>query len=77
VAARRGGWLQRVLLHPAVPWLQLPETWLMLWLTTLANRHPWSVDFAQFDPLCLALNALALLLAAWVLSRARAASAAA
>lgn len=77
VAARRGGWLQRVLLHPAVPWLQLPETWLMLWLTTLANRHPWSVEFAQLDPLCLALNALALALAAWVLSRARAADASA
>jgi hypothetical protein len=72
VAARQGGWIERALLHRATPWLQLPETWLMLWLTTLANREPTSVAFAHLDTFNLALNALALMLAAWVLSRVRA-----
>jgi hypothetical protein len=71
VAARHGGTLQRVLLHRAVPWLQLPETWLMLWLTALLNPAPWAVEFEQLDALCIALNALALLTAAWVISRVR------
>jgi hypothetical protein len=38
-----------VLLHPAVPWLQLPETMLMLWLTTLANPHPPAAALANLD----------------------------
>ncbi|MBI5767539.1 MAG: hypothetical protein HZA93_07070 [Verrucomicrobia bacterium] len=75
VAAQTGGWLDRVLSHRVTPWLQLPETWLMLWLTALANHHPWSVEFAHLDPLYVVLNALALALAAWVLSQARPADA--
>ena len=57
--------------HRAVPWLQLPETLLMLWLTTLAQSQPWQVDYAQLDFLCLLINTLALLTAAWVLFRQR------
>jgi hypothetical protein len=71
IAANRDSGWQRALAHPAAPWLQLPETLLMLWLTTLAGRELLSVDFAHLDAWCLALNALALGLVAWVLSRAR------
>jgi hypothetical protein len=71
VAARHHEGLRRVLLHRAVSWLQLPETWLMLWLTTLANRQPWAVDYAHLDPACFAINALALFGAARLLARAR------
>lgn len=71
VAARQGGWLSRVLQHRAVPWLQLPETWLMLWLTTLLNPRPWAVDHAHLDWLALAINAAALVAMAWMLARAR------
>jgi hypothetical protein len=71
VAAREESWLRTVLLHRAVPWLQLPEAWLMLWLTTLANAHPWPVDYDQLDAMNFSINALALGAAAWVVSRAR------
>ncbi len=71
VAAQSGGWLRSILLQPALPWLQLPETCLMLWLTTLANRHPWPVEYDQLDPLNLAINVLALLLVARVLAKHR------
>lgn len=70
-AANSGGWISRLLSHCAVPWLQLPETLLMLWLTTLANPLPWPVDFGRLDPLCLAINALALGAAVWVLFQGR------
>jgi len=72
-AARHGGWLQRVLVHPAVPWLQLPETWLMLWLTTLLNPRPWAADCAHLDSLAFAISVVALAGAAWTLRRARSA----
>lgn len=74
VGSRTGGWLPRVLQHRAVPWFQLPETWLMLWLTTFANRDRMEVELDQLDSLYVAMNILALLLAAWVVSRARAAT---
>jgi hypothetical protein len=70
-AAREEGWLRTALPHRAVTWLQLPETWLMLWLTTLANAHPLAAEYNQFDAACLAINALALVAAASVASRAR------
>jgi hypothetical protein len=57
--------------HPAVPWLQLPETLLMLWLTTLANPQPPAGEHIHLDPFYLALNVLALAAAALLLSRAR------
>ncbi len=71
VAARSDGWWERALAHPAVPWAQLPETWLMLWLATLGNTHPSTRTQAHLDPLYLCLNALALAAAAWVLLQAR------
>ena len=71
VAAHAGGWLARVLAHRSVPWLQLPETWLMLWLTTLLNPRPWAVTFPDLDALALAVNVLALGAAAWLLARPR------
>jgi hypothetical protein len=70
-AASRGGWLARVLAHPAMPWLQLPETLLMLWLTTLLNPRPWAVDHAELDTFALGLNLAALAATAWLLSRNR------
>jgi hypothetical protein len=71
VAARGGGWLARGLAHRAVPWLQLPETLLMLWLTTLLNPKGPSVLYAGFDLGSLTVNVLALAAAAWLLSRQR------
>ncbi len=68
---RPAGRLSTLVSHPAVPWLQLPETLLMLWLTTLANPEPWPGEHTQLDPLYLALNVLALAAAAFLLSRAR------
>ena len=70
-AAESEGWLQRVLRHPATPWWQLPETLLMLWLTTLANPAPFPSDLRQFDPLYFSITVLALGLTAWLLSSAR------
>lgn len=64
----------RLLAHPAAPWLQLPETLLMLWLTTLLNPQPWRVAFANLDAFSLALNLLALAGAAALLARARSAT---
>jgi hypothetical protein len=43
------GKIAALLLHRSVPWLQLPETWLMLWLTTLLNPVPSAVESAHFD----------------------------
>jgi len=71
-AARHGGRLQAMLEHRAWPWLQLPETWLMLWLTALLNPAPWAVEHDQLDGLGLVINALALGGAAWVVSLGRA-----
>jgi hypothetical protein len=77
VAAREGGRWQTLLLHRIVPWLQLPETWLMLWLTVLANKRPWPAEYDQLDTAALALNAVALGAATWLLMRARGVPAAA
>ncbi len=57
--------------HPAFPWLQLPETLLMLWLTTLLNPRPPPVAFGLLDPLYFAVAILALVATAWILARAR------
>ena len=71
VAAANGGKLRTLLLHTAVPWLQLPETWLMLWLTTFLNRSPSATDFRHFDSVYFGINAAALVGVAWILSRER------
>ncbi|MBM3853723.1 MAG: hypothetical protein FJ399_11290 [Verrucomicrobia bacterium] len=70
-ARTSGAWWARQLAHPAVPWLQLPETLLMLWLTTLLNPRPWAALHADLDALALAANILLLLAAARLLSRSR------
>ena len=51
--------------------MQLPEAWLVLWLTALANKRPWPVEYNQLDAADLALNAIALVAIAWILSRER------
>jgi hypothetical protein len=71
VAARHGGRLSSILRHPLVPWLQLPETWLMLWLTTLLNRVPSAGEFTHLNPLAAVINVGALGVAAWLLSQGR------
>ncbi len=71
LAARQRSWLRTALAHPAVPWLQLPETWLMLWLTALLNPRPWAADYTQLDAFSLVLSTAALLGAAWMLIRSR------
>ena len=71
VASRQEGRLRRWLAHPAVPWLQLPETWAMLWLAALGNTHPAPAFHAQLNGLYFVLNALALAAAAWVPPRVR------
>ena len=43
----------------------------IVWLTTLANRTPWAVEFDHLDPVYFVVNAVALLGAAWLLSRKR------
>ena len=70
-AAQHASLATRLLAHPLAPWLQLPETWLMLWLTTLLNPGRWPVEFNQLDSAYLVLNAAALMAAAWLLQRAR------
>ena len=70
-AAHTAGGIRRWLAHPLAPWLQLPETWLMLWLTSRSNPAPWSAEFNHLDGLYLLLNALLLLAAAWIVTRAR------
>lgn len=72
VAAHSGGWPAHVLAHRAVPWLQLPETLLMLWLTTLLNPANQAVLFPDLDAGALAVNLAALATAAWLLARHRA-----
>jgi len=71
VAAQQGGRLERLLRHRATPWLQLPETWLMLWLTTLLNPEPWAGLSAELDPVYPVLSTAALVAAAWVIARNR------
>lgn len=71
VASREPGWLQRVLQHRATPWLQLPETWVMLWLTTLVNTRRLPAEYHQMDTWYFILNALALAGAGWVVFRER------
>jgi hypothetical protein len=70
-AARRGGALAAWWRHPATPWLQLPETWLMLWLTALANPMPAAADYRQLDGVYFTVNVLALGGAAWLATRLR------
>ncbi len=65
------GRLASLIAHPLFPWLQLPETFLMLWLTTFLNPYQPGVDGRILNPLCFAINVLALGTAAWVLSRSR------
>jgi hypothetical protein len=70
-AARSSGWLARVLLHRAVPWLQLPETLLMLWLTTFAVPQRNNSELTQLDPVYLAMNFAALGAVAWIVAAHR------
>lgn len=72
LAARSSDWLPRLLRHGAGPWIQLPETWLMLWLTTLANHERFAVEWPQLDGFYFALSTGALVGSAWVLGRHRA-----
>ena len=65
-AAQHSGKIRAVLIHRCVPWLQLPETWLMLWLTTLLNPAPWAVESAHLDGFYLVASTLALAAAAYV-----------
>jgi hypothetical protein len=69
VAARSDRWLRRILVHPATPWLQLPETLLMLWLTTAMNRHPEPSRYNSFDVVYAVISVAALAGAAAMLSR--------
>ena len=71
VAAHGGGRLTAGLAHPAVPWLQLPETLIMLWFTTLANAAPHPRAHHELDGLALAAHLGCLLAAALILARAR------
>jgi hypothetical protein len=71
IGARGDNGISAVLRHRAVPWLQLPETWLMLWLTALANTRRLDVEHDDLDAVYFAINALALLATAWVVSRAQ------
>jgi hypothetical protein len=68
----REGRLARLLTHRAVPWLQLLEVLLMLWLTTLLNPEKHAVLYPDLDWLALTVNLAALLATALVLTRARA-----
>lgn len=43
-------------LRRVFPWLQLPEAFLMTWLTTLLNQVPSGTDFATWDLLYAAIN---------------------
>ena len=70
-AAKYTGKLQAILSHPVVPWLQLPETWLMLWLTTLNNSKPIAVEFSQLDSVYFMLNGVVLIFTARVISGRR------
>jgi hypothetical protein len=69
--ARSRGALASLLSHPIFPWLQLPETLLMLWLTTLLNPHRPPGNAGLLDGLYLAIGVLALAGAAYILSMAR------
>ncbi|MBL9202743.1 MAG: hypothetical protein JNL39_19675 [Opitutaceae bacterium] len=72
IGATHGGTAARLLRNRAWPWLQLPETWLMLWLTTLFNPRPWAADFAQLDVVCFAMCTSALIGAAVISAAGRA-----
>lgn len=69
--AKNAGRLARLVAHPLFPWLQLPETLAMLWLTTCLNPHQPGVEGRALNPLFLALNLAALAAAAWILARVR------
>jgi hypothetical protein len=71
--ARTPGSLASLAAHRAGPWLQLPETFLMLWLTTLANPTPPKVVVNSLDPVWFAINLGALAGAALLAARGRAA----
>ena len=69
--AHSPGRLASLVAHPIFPWVQLPESLLMLWLTTYLNPHQPSVDGRMLNPLFFAISVIALGTAAWVLCRAR------
>jgi len=71
IAAGPGCRFGRLLAHPAVPWLQLPETLVMLWLATWANPAPHPRMHHQLDWLALALHLACLAAAAAILARSR------
>ena len=71
VAAKDGGRFARIIAHPAVPWLQLPETLVMLWLATWVNAAPYPRMHHQLDWVALAAHLACLLAAAAILARAR------
>jgi len=71
IAARDRGRFAAGLAHPALPWLQLPETLVMLWLATWANAQPHARVQHEFDGAALFLHLACLLGAAAILARAR------
>lgn len=71
IAAGPGRRFGRLLAHPAVPWLQLPETLVMLWLATWVNPAPHPRMHHQLDWLALALHLACLAAAAAILARSR------
>ena len=71
VAAKEGGRFARLIAHPAAPWLQLPETLVMLWLATWVNAGPYPRMQHQLDWLALTLHLACLAGAAGILARAR------
>ncbi len=70
-ASRTHGPLGRIMGHPLFPWLQLPETLLMLWLTTLLNPQPWTGADPVLNAICLGISVLTLGVAAWIVYRSR------
>ncbi len=65
--------LRRWVAHPITPWLQLPEVFLMLWLTTLVRTPRAGDTTANLDWVYAGVNVLAVAGLAFLLSRVRSA----
>ena len=66
----RRGKIATLYRHPLFPWLLLPATRLMTWLTTLSNDHSIAVVGSEgWDVFWLGLNLAGLATAAWIVSR--------
>lgn len=67
--SKASGAFATFLSRPLFPWLQLPETLAMLWLTTVLNTTAPAQMYAELDPIYLAGSTASLALAAWYCSR--------